>query len=288
MKIITHNGHFHADDVLGVATLLLIYPDAEIVRTRDEEIIETGDIVVDVGQIYDPEKNRFDHHQAAGAGKRPNNIPYASFGLVWNKFGLGLSGGEEEFKIVEEKLVTPVDCIDNGVPLSVSSFDGIGNYTIGDFFESFSDGKESLEEFDKKFREAVNVAIELLKREINRARLTAKDWQMVRQAYAEAENKKLIILPAGGHWKRVLIPQEALYVVSPRADGQWTAHAVPKAVHSFELKKGFPTSWAGLKGENLASVTGVLDVTFCHKDRFLCGAKSREGAIKLAEIALNA
>ena len=66
MKIITHSGNFHPDDVCAVATLLLIYPDAEVVRTRDEKVInekDKEDIVLDLGRVYDPTNLIFDHHQ---------------------------------------------------------------------------------------------------------------------------------------------------------------------------------------------------------------------------------
>lgn len=32
-------------------------------RTRDPAVLETCDIVVDVGSVYDESKQRFDHHQ---------------------------------------------------------------------------------------------------------------------------------------------------------------------------------------------------------------------------------
>ena len=35
----------------------------EIIRSRDPAVIDSADIVVDVGGTYEPEKNRFDHHQ---------------------------------------------------------------------------------------------------------------------------------------------------------------------------------------------------------------------------------
>ena len=55
-KIVTHNSDFHADDVFAVATLQ-IYLDKlgekyKIIRSRDPEIIATGDYVLDVGSIY--------------------------------------------------------------------------------------------------------------------------------------------------------------------------------------------------------------------------------------------
>ena len=78
-RIITHNGGFHTDDVFAVATLLIFLgeEETEVIRSRDPEIIKTGDFVVDTGFIYDPEKNLFDHHQIEGAGERGNGIPYA-------------------------------------------------------------------------------------------------------------------------------------------------------------------------------------------------------------------
>ena len=36
---------------------------AGIIRSRDPAVIESGDIVVDVGGVYDVTRRRFDHHQ---------------------------------------------------------------------------------------------------------------------------------------------------------------------------------------------------------------------------------
>jgi uncharacterized UPF0160 family protein len=40
MKLVTHNGTFHYDEILAASILLEIYPDAEIIRTRDADIIK--------------------------------------------------------------------------------------------------------------------------------------------------------------------------------------------------------------------------------------------------------
>ena len=65
IKIATHSGGFHTDDVFAVATLQLVHrvENVEIIRTRDEEELAKADIVVDVGGIYDVSSKRFDHHQ---------------------------------------------------------------------------------------------------------------------------------------------------------------------------------------------------------------------------------
>ena len=120
-KLVTHSGSFHTDDIFACATLSLFLEKKseqfEIIRTRDEGIITSADYVFDVGGIYDPEKNRFDHHQKGGAGKHDDGIEYSSFGLVWDKFGEALSDSKETKDIIERRLVEPIDAFDNGMNL---------------------------------------------------------------------------------------------------------------------------------------------------------------------------
>ena len=97
--LVTHNGSFQSDDIFAAAAISILLEKAgepyEIIRTRDPEIIKTGDYVFDVGGIHDEATNRFDHHQIGGAGKRENGLEYSSFGLVWKKFGKKKAGREE-------------------------------------------------------------------------------------------------------------------------------------------------------------------------------------------------
>ncbi len=64
MKIVTHNGPFHADEVFAIAALSIFFADQDvsIIRSRDPAIIAIGNIIVDVGMEYDGER-LFDHHQ---------------------------------------------------------------------------------------------------------------------------------------------------------------------------------------------------------------------------------
>ena len=92
--IVTHSGTFHADEALAIAMLrrLPAYQHHQIVRTRDPALIATGDIVVDVGGEYQPQKNWFDHHQRSfteNYSKKPQHskIKLSSAGLVYKHFG---------------------------------------------------------------------------------------------------------------------------------------------------------------------------------------------------------
>lgn len=286
-KIVTHNSHFHTDDLFGVATLLIHDPTAIVVRTRDEEIISTADYVVDVGGIYDEKNNRFDHHQTQGAGIRPNGIPYASFGLVWKKYGVEICTSQEAADLIEEKLVAGIDAIDNGVQIFRPLFGEIREYTFSDYLDSFMDEKKTIEEFDVVFNYVLPIVKSLLINEIKIAQSKIAEWEEVKKIYDNSENKKIIILNKPLSWKKILIPTEALYVISERPDGKWQARAVPRELNSFDLKKPFPIFWSGKREEELAKITGVPDSFFCHRDRFLAIANTKEGATKLAQEALN-
>lgn len=88
-KIAVHNGKFHLDDLMAIAIIKAanFRDNFEIERTRNRQIIDDSDFAVDVGEVYDPERNRFDHHQNDPNLIRENGFKYAASGLVWKKFG---------------------------------------------------------------------------------------------------------------------------------------------------------------------------------------------------------
>ncbi|XP_060679085.1 UPF0160 protein MYG1, mitochondrial, partial [Hemiscyllium ocellatum] len=65
VRIGTHGGTFHCDEAVACFLLRVLpqYQDAEIIRTRDPQVLEECDVVVDVGGVYDPDRHRYDHHQ---------------------------------------------------------------------------------------------------------------------------------------------------------------------------------------------------------------------------------
>ena len=56
--IVTHNGTFHCDESLACFMLRQTnsFRSSQIIRTRDPAVIDQGDIVVDVGAVYDAER----------------------------------------------------------------------------------------------------------------------------------------------------------------------------------------------------------------------------------------
>ena len=291
--LVTHNGKFHSDDIFACATLSIFLErkgeEFEVIRTRDEEIIKNGDYVFDVSGIYNKENNRFDHHQVGGAGKHSNGIEYASFGLVWEKFGVEVSGGENEAKIIEDKLVSPIDANDNGMTLSENKSE-IFPYNIVDVFACMRPSwtEEDLN-IDLMFMKCVSIAKEILLREIIQAKGLILAEQKVLEIYKNTKDKRIIVLDGIYPYSEFLEKfSEPIYVVRPRENNEsWGVNCIRKEKRSFNNKKDLPFDWAGLRDEELQKITGVNGAMFCHRALFLAVAKTKEGAIKLAELALQ-
>ncbi len=293
--IATHNAKFHADDVFAVAVLLLIFPDSKIIRTRDEEKIKKSDIVVDVGGIYDENLMRFDHHQVGGAGRRDNGIEYASFGLVWKKFGEGLVGSREGAEAFDQILVQSIDAGDNGINTFSPVIKDASPYLIGGIIDLYRATWKEDDNWDERFMECVEWAKWMLKRQIQVIQDDIEAKNIVRSVYENTQNKSIIILDEKHDFGRESVSgtlvdyPEPIYAVLFRSDSKnWQVVSIHKERGTFEQRKSLPESWWGKRDQELSGVTGVEGSEFCHRNGFMCVVKSKEGAIKLAQIALNA
>ena len=283
--IATHNGNFHADDVFSIAAFKSIFPSFKLIRTRDLELIAKADIVIDVGGEYDPVTDRFDHHQRGGAGERENGIPYSSFGLIWQKYGLEICQGNQDVaNAVDAGLVSTIDAIDCGHVEGI--YKGISlSQTIGMFNPTWQEDSH----FDTCFDDAVDFASRVLTRFIASANGGISAKEIVAKAIDDAEDPRVIVLEKYTPWKRTVhtLSEEALYVVYPSQTGEWRIQTVPVELGSFEDRKSLPKQWAGLSGKALKEVTDIDDAMFCHNGLFIAGAESFESTMKMASIALN-
>jgi len=124
------NGTFHCDEALAVFLLRRTnqYGIADLKRTRDLAVLDTCDIVVDVGAVYDESKQRFDHHQRGftetfGYGFKTK---LSSAGLVYKHFGKEIISNEKKLQSNDTKVETlwiklykefieAIDAVDNGI-----------------------------------------------------------------------------------------------------------------------------------------------------------------------------
>lgn len=299
-KLITHNGSFHTDDLFAAATLVLVMERQgtpyEIIRTRDMEVIKNADYVFDVGGIYDPNTNRYDHHQKNGSGKRENGIPYASFGLVWKHFGLDLcEGNQDVWQIIDKEIASPIDASDNGVDLVSLKFKNITPYGGGRVFNIFEPTwKEKENNIDEIFKTEVGKVSLLLKREIKVATDDVEGIKIIKDRYHKSKNKQIIILeeslPRYLYQNTLCDFKEPIYVIMPSAHGSsFKVEAIKKNRETFESRKAFPKNWRGYLNSDTKpfeydDLSGVL---FVHNSGFLANVDTKENAILFAEKALN-
>lgn len=311
MLIVTHGGKFHADDAWAVATLKVLYPDADLVRTRDPAIIATADFVIDVGGVWDPAGGRFDHHQKGFSGARPSGVPYASAGLVWREYGArcvaALAERHAGQRIADDMAQQIAYAIDNDVVQYLDLSDvgaarnAPGGYGLSAVVSGYNPNwldeerlgyGEAADAFRlAQFERALAFLTDVMANAVKYRVGAALAVEQVRRAEV-LEGGRLLYLKNGAlPWTTVVRKEmpRVLFVISHNLNEQrYMLHTVPVSVDSFEARADLPAEWAGLRDADLAAVTGVADAGFCHNGRFIAAAKSYEGIYLMALQALKA
>ena len=273
MKVITHNGRFHADEVFAIAMVaLLLGRVPEVVRTRNMDVINNkkeDDLVIDVGGMYDPKRGLFDHHQAT-----PEVEGFAAAGLVWKEYGREICikmCGKDHQEIVEhvrENLVDEIDMVDIG-----KAFFGANapknnlSKVIGGFNRMESD-----ESSNEAFKKALFFAVEVLKNAIVEAEDAFLAKEVIQKADQERGDDPVLILAKYVPWMGA-VKDDVRFIVFPDAvkPDAWVIQG-NKTKH--EKRDLLPREWWGLNGEDLDAVVGVQGCTFCHKAGFIMGCSS--------------
>ena len=315
--IATHSGSFHADDVFGVGVLMGVFPSHTLIRSRHNEKIETADFAVDVGGLWDAPTGRFDHHQRSFTGARPARlvdgvetagVGYASAGLVWSAFGgdyvkaladtlgvqLDAQALAEITRSIDTSLVQYLDIVDTGKGDIAPGIFGlsalIAQLNTNWMEEQGLDSTAKAQLQESRFCEAIAITRKFLDRAIIKKVSQLRAMDIVRQAPRLLGGQVLHLQEGGMPWTRVVVDEmpEVLFVIYPDSEGdQYQIKTVPVAPGSFVARMDLPKSWAGLRDQELSEVTGVSDSVFCHMNLFIGGAKSLEGAIRLAGVALQ-
>ena len=279
MKAVTHNGKFHGDEIFALGVLKLIYPDLEIIRSRDEKIFSESDLLIDVGRKFDNEKY-FDHHQTDFKEKRENGIPYASVGLVWKKFYNKLTN-EKVYEYLDKRFFQFIDADDSGIKTFESK--QCETYTIGNMIDSMNNSEKS----DEYFFDVLNFVVKLLKNEIKRTENLFEAEEIIKEKLKGC--KDYIVLEKYIPWKEWLVGNSKVkFVIYKGEDSStWCSCANYLKPVGFERVAYFPKEWGGLEDKDMVKVTGVDSSVFCHKDLFICVAKTKEAVIELTKLALK-
>jgi uncharacterized UPF0160 family protein len=298
--LITHSGSFHSDDVMACAILQYYFESkgnrTKVIRTRDEKIIATGDVVFDVGLVHDESHNRFDHHQTGGAGQRENGIPYSSVGLVWNKFGPEICAPFPSLiEKIDRELIQSIDANDTGCDTCERNTEPYQLPLSAIFMVQNASWKEqetlSDSEVDERFMIAMNLAKDFFTRYLQTSKDNIEASEKIKKVYDDAIDKRVLVFEQ--NFTRIVFIAnlvnfpEPLIHIYPDRSGTWSIETVPISFGSFEKKIDFPESWAGLRADELQKISGIPELLFCHYGRFLCKTTTREAALKVAEYTIN-
>ncbi len=298
--VVTHPAPHHGDETTALAIIAIMEGRVDILRTRrPDEIaaaLQQGAYICDVGGIYDPDNDQFDHHQRDFAEMREDGTKYSSAGLVWKKYGVDacisatgctLAQAEAAAKAVDEILIRGIDAADYGERTT----DQMSVSTAISMLNSNWDEPAS----DEAFCAACNMALGILERTIMSCVAVEKGKDVVDEAVDASENHIMILPQFVTGWLERSVTSEdpkapnLLYGVFRNIQGQWNVQALPPTLEERSAqRKPLPEDWRGLNGAALQEVTGVEDAVFCHQGGFICGAKSQEGALALAKLAVEA
>ena len=301
--LITHSGVFHGDDVLAYTI-----PDAQLVRTRDTNLIEKKSetsIVFDVGNTYEPHRHVYDHHQP-NPPKRENDIPYSSFGLIWKHFGkrwltkqadIPLRHLDTTWKAMDENLVEHVDKVDNGV---LDTYESTQNditslilrsnpnpLTMKGDFDTIQNSQK-----DEAFKQTAQWAGHMLKQQAQTIGREQIGKDILQTALNQQNPKGFVVLDKPVPWTKTLFEcqnhQSALYVAFPTDnDDEWGIQTVPTKPQGFQARQWFPEKWRGKRNEDMEKESGVKNAHFCHTAGFFCAVKEKKAALEIGQKAIQ-
>ena len=305
LHLVTHSGTFHCDDAFAYAVLRLALrlgapgTDHTLTRTRDPAVIAAADIVWDVGTVHDPAARRFDHHQL-GAPTRPDTgLAFSAAGLVWQIHGaaaiaaiLPHTSTEMVARVaacIDDDVIRRIDAIDNG---DAPPGDTLGlSAIVEDCNPSWDSGLSgSAAAEDAAFVCAADIMAAFLRRRADRVRARLQAASMVLNAHAQGADPRILVMDRKLPWRDAVFSENlpVLYAIYPAGGGNWMIDAMPPEPGSFAQRLPLPAAWAGLQGAILAQVSGVADAVFVHARRFVGAARSKEGALAMAGLAVRA
>jgi len=322
MKIGTHNGAFHCDEVLACSMLKRLpeFKDAEIIRTRDQTVLDTCDIVVDVGAVYDHSKRRYDHHQKTFTDTMKTLVQgkawetkLSSAGLVYVHYGREVIAQilqtkdqqllDKMYDKVYEKFVEEVDANDNGI----ATHDGPPRYAVTTTIASRVAGyrpawNDENQDFDAGFYKAMDMVSKEFE---DRVRFYGNVWWPARTVVARALEDRFKVHSSGRilafddgicPYKEHLFELEAeqdlsgqvlFTIFQDSTNKSWRVGTVPVHADSFECRKTLKPEWKALRGADLDEKSGIKGCVFVHAAGFIGGHDNREGALQMAIKSLD-
>ena len=321
MLIATHDGTFHADEATACAVITYLYDNTSIIRTRDVELMETADLIIDVSLKND--ERHYDHHSKDFTLARPNGIRYATAGLMWRKFGheflkkvaareLNFKPSsavfEAAFARIDKEIMEMIDLNDNG---QLTSY-------VSDIADAFTEGEKELRDRLTEFYQcspdipyivamqnlpsnkgesqdrAFNATVKMLRLILVPCAINALTTESgIEKVLAVYDGGKLLIMQERLPWTQAVLChadrfKNCVLAVYPDRNLRWRVQSLPvsKALR-FSNRCSAPALWRGLEGTKLSQVSGVQNCSFVHRSGFTGGAETYDDTMKMAKAWLE-
>uniref|UniRef100_A0A7S2WI89 Uncharacterized protein n=1 Tax=Mucochytrium quahogii TaxID=96639 RepID=A0A7S2WI89_9STRA len=321
----THDGHFHCDEAFACGMLQLTeeFKGLPVVRTRNSEVLDKCNIVVDVGAKFDPAAKRFDHHQREFKDvffSEDFKTKLSSAGLVYKYYGkeiisniasaTNVSLSDELRDLLHTKVyegfVEHIDGIDNGI----DAYSGEKNYSVsthlsarvGTLNPTWME-EQSNEKTNAQFKKAVHLTTSEFVQQVERLLVV---WLPAREIVKASVEKRFEVDPSGHivkfeqscPWKShlYLLEEEGTaklkvgdvkYVLYEDSNGAWRIQCVPESENSFQSRLPLPEKYRGFRDQELSDLWGIPGCIFVHAAGFIGGNKTFDGALKMAQSALQ-
>uniref|UniRef100_A0A183BHG4 UPF0160 protein MYG1, mitochondrial n=1 Tax=Globodera pallida TaxID=36090 RepID=A0A183BHG4_GLOPA len=313
----THNGKFHCDEVFACYMLkkLPMFSNHSIVRTRDPQILNGCDVVVDVGGVYDHQRMRYDHHQRDFAETiqsivgLPFQTKLSSAGLIYAHYGKAVIGSilglpaedadvEKLYEQIYKKFVEAIDAIDNGI----NQFDGLPRYQLSSTFGSRVEHcnpawNEETPDPEKGFQKAMAIVEEEFEQRVRSLHTAWLPARNIVLAAVHPSGKVLMFHKSGGvPWKDHFFQLEkelglksagiCLVLYNDSTNNTWRVQTIPVSeLCPFDSRISLP--WKGYRDGELEKESRIDGAIFVHANGFIGGTKTMEGALKLADETLR-
>ena len=299
IEVAVRDGIFHADEVFACGLLSIYAKELGITmlitRTRDPEVYNNCDLVLDIGGVYDGEKY-FDHIQDDASLIQSNGVKHSSFGLIAE----AIIGDKRLLNGIYPTLIWPIEVADNRQKKSdVATYigDSKGSW-VTDFNppalticnDTPPESEDTLTYDDQMFMEAVRIASDIISRVILREKDLLASEEFVRFAATNETHDNICVmnrfLPA---WKKIIVNEfpEIKYVIFPNKTCGYNVVGVPKNATDSSVKVSFPKRLCGLKDFTLSKESGISGGISVHKNGFMGTWNTLDGAIEAAKLSIK-
>ena len=325
VRIGTHDGSFHCDEVLACVFLKLLpeYRDAEIVRTRDPDILSQCDIVVDVGGVFDHEAKKYDHHQASfdltmeqvSGGKIKSDVLLSSAGLIYWFYRRQIFQSllptdpegrvysdkqmQDAFEFLYNQFVREIDFVDNGGGQTTWMIQTSISGRVSRLRPKWDDPNQDPDEGFFK-------ALDMVKNELMGYIPKLHSHLAGREALKEFILERFKYHPSGSviwfqngkdcDWKLNLLnssrevgvnSKRIFYVVDEYDDPTYQVKVSLKFTKYCPPNKKFPEEWRGLLDADLERASGIKGLKVVHKNSHFAAGKNRDAILKVIDRILN-